>query len=148
LNLHHTTLVRFVVGLVECLTDGALSAVTPQVGITEAAAHNGIREKDSNWNSTDHLKRLGFADLAPQMLTQKTRMGRSHSLLLTGAVIHIAQLVEFQPSTSIQMVQKTVLHSCPTFQHSHGRKYLEASEDVWSVDGNVSVIVRCLFVWR
>jgi len=48
LNLHHTTLVRFVVGLVEYLTDGALSAVTPQVGIMEAAALNGIKEKDSN----------------------------------------------------------------------------------------------------
>ena len=90
---------------------------------------------------------LCFANLAPQMQTRKTQMKRCHSLLLTAAVIRIAQLVEFQPSTLIPMVQETVLYLCPTFQHSHGRKYLEASGDAWSVDGNVSVSVRCLFVW-
>ena len=46
--LHHITLVRFVVSLAAYLTDGALSAVTPRAGIMEDAAHNGIKEKDSN----------------------------------------------------------------------------------------------------
>jgi len=42
--LHHITLVRFVVNLVEYPTDGARSAVIPRAGITEDAAHNGIPE--------------------------------------------------------------------------------------------------------
>ena len=44
--LHHITLVRFVVSLAAYLTDGALSVVIPRAGIMEAAAHNGINEKD------------------------------------------------------------------------------------------------------
>jgi hypothetical protein len=40
--LHHITLVKFVVDMLECLTDGARSAVIPQVGIMEVAALNGF----------------------------------------------------------------------------------------------------------
>jgi hypothetical protein len=40
--LHHVILVRFVVDMLECLTDGARSAVIPQVGIMEVAALNGF----------------------------------------------------------------------------------------------------------
>ena len=46
--LHHITLVRFVVSLAAYLTDGVLSAMIPRAGIMEDAAHNGIKEKDSN----------------------------------------------------------------------------------------------------
>jgi hypothetical protein len=42
--LHHITLARFAVNLVECLTDGARSAAIPQAGIMADAAHNGFPE--------------------------------------------------------------------------------------------------------
>ena len=40
--LHHIILVRFVVDMLKCLTDGARSAVIPQAGIMEVAALNGF----------------------------------------------------------------------------------------------------------
>ena len=42
--LHHITLVRFAVDLVECLTDGAHSAMTHQAGIMADAVPNGFPE--------------------------------------------------------------------------------------------------------
>ena len=42
--LHHITLVRFAVDSVECLTDGAHSAMTHQAGIMADAVLNGFPE--------------------------------------------------------------------------------------------------------